>query len=994
LTVYRFEHAVVMDTDDLRGRGGYAVVGMSDGLEQAERVFVSQNFGISDFLHDPQNQRTFYSFFRVPGGRRALVRRFARGHRRNQTQNRIFVHTLFIGDDLFDALEGLPWLLIQANLRAVGSEPWDVLKDDLPWLVVDAPLPALEANVDAAVTGGLSERIAKRLAVIDRQLGPTAVPAVLTALRHQGRVTLPQGAALEHLTMLAWSMLPRPDREEMAWTQHDAQNIAGVAFPMANLPEAEPLPLDGPIDALAKRIAGLRIASDDARRELDERTLKYGLTIRRSEEIESWLAWRDALGGVKENIRADDEKVLAYLKTLERTARRQHDDPWIDGEEVLQILWNNVPAAIATGEKPLEAVQRWAHLLRDSGLNAIIFREPPDPRWLGRAAAEVGADLLVRFFIFGTDKEPAAAPVRDGMAGWVLQEEVTLEPETLVLLALRLAIDRSALRARILELLLTTDEGLVAASRLTPIKIEFATFAFDATEIAIREGHEHAPAFIAAVLIPLLDLSPRTASRITPTFAEAVTASLREEPAAWIRFAAHLQPEVVVTLNETITRWMLEEPRQTAGLARAILPRILTSAGAAGAGPLAFALARAGEPAQVWFGVLLERAAAIDTRGDRSASRDFEDAVLRLRSSSPRLDGAFPLLLRLLETAAATKLRIGDCVRALILLLRPAWTENPRALIGAVDALVRQTRLAKGWEGMIEAVVADFGRAPKLHTPVSSLVIEYWLTVAPETVPNLGEDVVRTIAIVDEKGRRRLANEWQTRLRRLPESDSTRQLLRVLFPELGAGERELRIALRQREIEQGIATHATLNGLDKDLHDSPKHRYPGAMSEAIVRHVSVSQAWGARGWTDGTYGTNETDETDESPIGPIGPIGPIRPISRLIELLEASDIAQTVKLVIETILLPRAMHDLKAHQWNELVPELSRVFTRGIPTMSVGYELGLAGPKAAQSAFASACRASRRVDGLQALGEGRRRRGVLQRAMRLMGKDQPLVAQR
>src|SRR4051794_406550 len=60
---FRIEHALVMDTDHLRGGGGYSVAAVSQGVREAERVFVAENFGISDFLHDPKNQRVYYSIF-------------------------------------------------------------------------------------------------------------------------------------------------------------------------------------------------------------------------------------------------------------------------------------------------------------------------------------------------------------------------------------------------------------------------------------------------------------------------------------------------------------------------------------------------------------------------------------------------------------------------------------------------------------------------------------------------------------------------------------------------------------------------------------------------------------------------------------------------------------------------------------------------------------------------------------------------------------------
>lgn len=945
MTRHRIDQAVVMDTDDIPGRGGYALAGMSDGVAAAERLFVAQNFGISDFLHDPQNQRTFYSFFRVPGGRRALVRRFARGHRRNQTQNRLFVHTLFIEDALFEALDGVPWLLIQD------------LPDEVPGLVVDAPLPPLTVEIDPGIVSSLPERLRKRLDVVQRQLGASAVAAVLTNLARHGRISLPQGVAFELLTMLAWSMLPRPDREAMAWTQHDAQNIAGVSFELANVPDGARMRVDGAVHPVANLVVAMSTASDEERRQFDTLTLKNAHSIRDIERIGRWLAWREALGNVKENIRASD--VLAHLTELAHTAEGE-TDTWIDGGEVLEILWNNIPAAVAAGENPAKAVERWGHLLRDSGLHALIFREPPGERWLQRAASEVGADLLVRFFIFGTDAEPGAAPVRDAVARWLLDGNgKTLKPDTLARLALRLAGDASPFARGILELLLSSGAGVVALQKLTPMRAELSNFALDAARIAVREKHGQTAAFLTEVLIPHLELTPRLGARITHELAKDIAATLRANPDVFLRFSAHLQPELAAALHDTITEWMFADPKGTARLAGAILPQVVASTGAASASPLAFELARAAEPAHVWFGVLLERAAAIDTRGERRASRDFTDAVERLRMRSPRLDGALDLLARLLETAAASGLRVGDCVRALILLLRPAWKENPRRIMAAARALVQQTKLAAGWEPVIEAMVAELGASEKLRPSLSALVTEYWLTVDPTEVPKLGEAVVRAIRILDVRDRRRLSEEWLTRLRRLPESPATDLLFAALFPQRDT--RELFVTFAQREIDQGLATPETLKRLDAAFRR--RADYATEMSNAVDRYLRTHD--------------------------------PVRRIAGYFVLLGEPLVPQTVKTLVETKLLPKALHDLEPDRWDAVRASVGapQLFARGVPVMSVGYEVGLRGPEPAQRAFESDCRAGRRIDGLHALGEGRRRRGALQWALRAIGRDRPLVAE-
>ncbi len=943
VTLFRIEQAVVMDTDDIPGRGGYAVVGMSRGVEEAERVFVSQNFGISDYLHDPQNQRIFYSFFTVPGGRRALVRRFARGYRRNRTQNRLFVHTLFIGEELFDALDGLPWLLIQ-----------DVVQDDLSGIVVDAPLPPIEANIDETIVAGISQRLAKRREVVDRQLGTYAVAEVLTKLGSRNRVPLPQGAAYEQLTMLAWSLLPRPDREALAWTQHDPQNIAGVTFNIANVAEGGES-LRNQSDPLVRRLVDMNIESDRDRLAFDERAVDYRLSIRDVERIQSWLAWRDALAHLTENIRATDAEVLEYLKKLEKTARRRFDEPWINGVDVLQMLWDNIPAAIQRGEKPPRAVERWAGLLRQSGLHGVIFHHPPDARWLVRAKEDVGADLLVWFFLWATENEPLAAPVRDEIARWVLRQNGEgVEAKTRAQLAVRLAVDGSRLGSDVLALLLTSDAGLTALRDVTPDTAEYALFTFNATRVAMQRRLAATPSFIVDVLVPALDVSPGLAARITPEIAKEMAAQLRAKPGGYVRLAAHFQPEVVAEVEQTIVEWLMSDPKGTAALASAILPGVLARKGSAGAAPLAFAIARAGEPAAVWFGVLLERAAAIDTRNDARATQSFESEIERLPRKSLNLDGALDPLLRLLDVAQLRNLRIGDALRSLVLLLRPVWKEDSARFVGLIGALLRQTRMVKGWAPIVEAIVAD-----RLRGPVAELVVEYWTTIDPSEVPALGPNPMRMIATLDAESRQRLAAVWQTRMGQLPESEATTALIGTLFPE---GGRDVRILLRLREIERGDATHQTLNGLDKDLYESPDHRYPEAMREAIIRHV------------------RQHDAVDR--------------ITGYLKLLEARDVSQTVKTIIELHVLEKSLRELKPARWDHLVPESRRACVRAVPAMSIGYQIGLDGSPNAQSAFENVCRANQRHDVLRALVKGKRRHTKFQWLKRLFRLEPQLVAQR
>ncbi|HEY0139615.1 MAG TPA: hypothetical protein VGF48_01900 [Thermoanaerobaculia bacterium] len=376
MTRYRLDHAVVMDTDDIPGRGGYAVVGISRGVSQAERLFVAQNFGISDFLHDPQNDRTFYSFFRVPGGRRAFTRRFANGRRRNGTQNRLFVHTLFFDDALFDGLGGLPWLLLEGNVRAEGSGEWQPLRNDVPW-VGDEAMPLLEAEVDERVIDDVPRRLEARFSLAAKDVPNAAdtTAGVIAALRDQKRVTLPQGRGYEWLTLLAWSMLPRRDREELAWTQHDTLNISAVTFHLANAVAASDALSPAPI---AKTIVERNLHDWRA---FHETAARYALTIRHPDTLEACFAHRDAVRDLKGD--------LASLTRVADSAKRLRGQPCFDREAVLDLVWRQVPVP----------------LLRKSGLAEALLQDPPNSAWLDRAA---DPNVVVDFFLAASDASIAA----------------------------------------------------------------------------------------------------------------------------------------------------------------------------------------------------------------------------------------------------------------------------------------------------------------------------------------------------------------------------------------------------------------------------------------------------------------------------------------------------------------------------------------------------------------------------------------------------------
>lgn len=861
MTLHRIDHALVMDTDDIPGRGGYAVVGISNGVEPAERAFVAGNFGISDYLHDPRTEdRVFYSFFRVPGGRRAFVRRFSRGTelRRNNTQRRLIVHTLFLDDAVFQELHGLPWLLLNAR---------DVLRRDVGVDHEGAVLPPLEWNTDDGAATGIAARLAKRL----DNLGGRAplVARVMSALSVRTRVVLPQDSAHEWITVLAWSMLPRGDREELAWTQHDALNVAGVAFSLANAVSETPTEL--PLAAsFATELVRMSTESEDTWRDLQERTARHPLSVRRGHELDAWLDWREALIRLRQHdLRTPEHVVVDDMRKLAATTQQNAGAPWIDGEEVLQLVWPNVPAAIAQGRDSTLAVSDWAGRLQQSGLGRVIFRAAPSARWLERAASETSADALVWFFLLGTEGEDASKATRTAIAEWLIDSNAReVSGARMARLALRLATDRSPAMPRLLERLLETNEGLGALHELMQDRADGSELVAAAVPIALQRGHANTLPFLRDVFVPRIERRG-----ISSALAREVATALRDDPQAFIALLGRMTPEVAAELLELVTQWVFREPQRSVALGRAVL-RFAT------AGPLAIALAGAGEPAQVWLEAMLEIARATDARYEATAKSDFLQMLNLLRERRLDVTGAMPALMRLLESDA---LRPGDATRAMILLLRPVWAAGETRFVDALVSLMERAARATAWEEIVLAYAGDHARSRPRD--VSALVTAFWLKVDPAAVSQVSTRMLDLLAHVTGSDRKRLSAHWSKKARALPASPASERLLHFAVGERVTVSPDVQAELAMRDIDQGVADPRTLNRLDASLFKLHGPKYVHMMAAAIETYLG-------RGAVSRTV--------------------------TLLELLRSDEVLPTVRLVMEKRVLPRAVNALTRGQWNEL----------------------------------------------------------------------------
>jgi hypothetical protein len=953
--MHRLEHVLVMDTDDMPGRGGYGVVGYSPGVTQAERLFVSENFGISDYLHDRENDRLFFSVFRVPGGRRAFVRRFANGTRRNGTQSRIFVHTLFLEDETDDALHGLPWLLADAKFRLAGQSDVHPLTRDRGVLLSDPDFRALEWSEEESAEPPV-RRLNNRMRQVERWLAEAglsatsaadAVAAVIAAFQSGRKAVLPQSILFEQLTLLAWSMLPMHDRESHAWTQHDSQNTV-IPFSIANAVSGATVDVTAGATPVARWIVEMNTTSAETWRELHEKTMRCDLSARGG-AIAGWQKWRAALLGVVEKVNAVDPEIERELGKLARTANLDAQEPWVDGVEVLQLLWGNVRRATNAGQPAQKVVERWASLLHRSELDRVIFRVPPPVHWLDATAKEIGAGPLVDFFIRGTHDEPAAVPTRAAVGRWLLdgprKRGEQVDSGALARLAVSFMGDESGLIEPLLDWLLEDAAGLTVLQNVRQLP-GYGNQLLQATLRALRRQHPETAAYVRNVLLPQLEKSAETRARVTDGIADAVALMLRGEPEAFLRFAAGLGDRTAARLTGLVAAWLRDEPERTLPLACAIVSRAsdpdapIVDATVA----LTFAVARAGQPATVWFRALLRIARKVDEAPDRAAMNRFVAEVAAIRPVDGGGAAAVDPLVNFLNAAARSQTRIGRCVQTLIGMTRPAWTP---LLANAVTGVLANTSRTAEWDGIVAALAEDDG------SNASAVLRRFWERVDPTEVPNVSVATIEATRNMDGAERDLMLAFWATRLRRLPAGDRCEQFIDALVEAAGGLTRSLRIPLAWRKLELGTATERTLNQLDADLYARDSRGYDAEIVEAL-------QLWTGRGHASQRAAT-------------------------LLALLASPRVLPSVKFVCEGM-IAELFAALSAEEWSAVVclPE-EILFARGTSAMLLARQLGASNAADAAQAFESACRMSRRFDVAAGLALGRRDRVPWRRLQRALG---------
>ncbi len=928
---FRIEHALVMDTDHLRGGGGYSVAAVSPEVTEAERVFVAENFGISDFLHDPRNDRVYFSVFRVPGGRTAFVRRFAKGTRRNGVQSRLFVHTLFLEEDLLDRLVYLPWLLIDRPLTMGGNEIF--LNTDPEPLLHGGSFTALEWEGEIAASDAFEQLAKNRYEPLLRRFRENeelaafdpekVVASALDRIGRGRRVELPQGPTYEHLSMLIWSMLPPADRMELAWTQHESANTA-ITFAIANVPAP-----DGAMDFTARPSAwSLRLvrASTKEAEEwsgMQAQMARYGVSLRLG-DVERWLRWSDSRQELFANPKAPAEVLIPLLKNLADSVRDDRRERWVNELEVLGFLLSLVTRLRTEKETLDQAVERLAGLFNASGIANVVFRVVPPAELLDEHKAKIGAGPLVKFFLLGsegvkatedTQVRRAAAVTRNAVAAWLLEPGRADDVDVTILgrFVVRLALDRSEYIKPLLQRIVARPHGLRELAKVLPPQNEkIGDIVVTAVMLGIQSSSPDTESFIRKLLLPQLEGNEALARRISASFANAIGTALRQSPADFATFAARMPAAVASSLVSSVEDWLVSDRGATLPLARAVLTAAnrgeLTGVAVE---ELAFLAAERGEATTLWLPAALDAAARLDESGDSIAVQEFVHRLSRLSQQPSRGNAdALRQVVSALRQRAAQGGRAGVCTRELVRFTRP-WSDTGSIADALLTAIAGGGAKASEWSD----VVADLVQAPSSNAYLASvagrLLLTYWHHLGASEFGGVTPPLVDALTALDSDGREQMVSHWLPLLRTLPEGGSAERFIDTLTSiapdHLGA---EIEVARSWREIDHDAAGAETLARLDMAL------RVWGKPPEQPVRSAIAKIIERIPGFAD-----------------------------RAVWLVRASASSVTppsTRRIIERHFLSRVLSRLDPHQWPACLSAAGDdVFVHGNVLLTVAWELAV-----------------------------------------------------
>ncbi len=554
-------------TDPGGGRSsGYVLLDASESVAAEDAQHLTQVPQITDFLHTEESPGTFFSFYRLPSGAWALVKRFVAGRRRGAF-NRIVVYSWVMGEPVLAAVADEPWLLLTACRfrpvdRSEEQTPADLGKQaarvDLHGLEdLECRPPAAPEADRAAVQQRRREVLLKELGRRELETWLGDVYAGLVAGRP---VLLPAGRIHQQLLLFAWSALPVADRLATPWTTHLAA-AAGPLFRLANQPashvghsrqEAWCRPPDdrppedaaGGAGALAAAAAGGLLPAPavdaDFRRHQTRQSTQSARVRRRLAKLRRGEALR--LEGLP-----DPRGLASFLEDFRLAGDDEEIDPWLDPSDVLAWACGAVLHLADAGRAMETAVTEvykalddahWGRQLLAPEAVARDCRAPADA--LGDRAVPVAVALALRGSADRLEPQEALLAVLLGVRERLSSAEArTVLIPVLVTLALALARGGSPRRREALAALAEVPGGLEAArERLGRLpRPEDLGAALALLDAAREAGHGELAGELAGRLVDLAVHRPELAGQIAELRLAESLAAMELPPDVWLPVA-------------------------------------------------------------------------------------------------------------------------------------------------------------------------------------------------------------------------------------------------------------------------------------------------------------------------------------------------------------------------------------------------------------------------------------------------------------------------
>jgi hypothetical protein len=878
-------HTVVTDAG---GSYGYSLLAASPGVSAEEADFLGAASGASDYLHTTEGlDRPFLSFFPLPTGRWALMRRFLHGKRRGNF-NRVVSHTLLFDDGVLHHLADDPWLLASASrLQATGrsgtAAAWGQWEERLG----DPGLTSVEdllAQVPADAPRAAAELADERRGFLRSRWGDERLEAqlawILAALLDGRRLILPQDRESEILLALAWSSLPREDRRNAPWTTHFAPGVR-ILFRLINAdPPEQARRMHDPMEEWAilgeesvapgvvERGAAQRLGGGlQDWREIRQGCEAWGLSfIGPGTQTRRWVDW--VLTG-RDELRQGFTTVGGLETFLRDRASSEGEVPWLTFEEMLLPPIAETVTTLAPARGVDETVAAVATVLRRTGheaaVRAALGTTPPavGASWQGRPELRLP---LVALALGLAEAGGLTVAQREGYAAWLLGEDGAAAPlstDSLLAravapeLALALARKKSARSFALLQALHRVEGGLEAA--LARLKVAHAGSpgaAWVLRSCCQQLGEDGLAAAVdREVLIPgLAPDGPLRGTIPSDALAEWLEAMAPEALGAAL---TRWRGEPYALALERLEAWTEGEPERAQRVAMALAegedgPQALAPSerlGRVAAALQGIAVPTAGLVPFLATAVTAEteELVGVEAAAESAAAAALESVIQGIEAE-PGDDRSSRAVLRTLQEAA-TRDQATPQLRSLIEKLVITPERTPRTVDAALHALIQSD--SPGWIHWADTVARCADRLEECgadQRQTAHHLRRDWCIRAAlmpwEAFPAAGVALVTQLAEPDHGA---VLQQWTPQLPRLggrPGEAALLEALQGLAQAVGKGF-ELEVARIRGAVErQTVALAAALNHLDQlaEATREPSGAFSTALDRVLPPGPEQSQA--------------------------------------------------------------------------------------------------------------------------------------------------------